>query len=88
MRNHLLGIGFLAPAMLVAILFFLAPVLLTVLFSFTNMSTATGISGGDYMVSRSQIRSLEAQGISATTVEQLEAAGFQITGSWIGPLRQ
>lgn len=79
MRNHLLGIGFLAPAMLVAILFFLAPVLLTVLFSFTNMSTATGISGGDYMVSRSQIRSLEAQGISATTVEQLEAAGFQIT---------
>lgn len=45
-RRTALGFGFLAPALLVVILFFLAPVVLTVFFAFTNMSTSTGIRGG------------------------------------------
>ena len=43
------------------------------------MSTATGISGGAYLISQSDLRGLEAQGVSAETVEQLEAAGYEIT---------
>ncbi|MEJ6392017.1 sugar ABC transporter permease [Gymnodinialimonas sp. 2305UL16-5] len=79
MRQQLLGIGFLAPAILIAVLFFMLPVLLTVGFSFTNMSTSTGIGGGEYLISQSDLRGLEAQGITAETVERLDAAGFQIT---------
>ena len=41
-----LGILFLAPALIFVTLFFFAPVVLTGVFSFTNMSTATGITGG------------------------------------------
>lgn len=79
MRSRILGIGFLAPALIAVVLFFLAPVLLTAVFSFTNMSTSTGITGGEYMISQSDLRRLEAQGISAETVEQLESAGYEIT---------
>ena len=79
MRRHLLGIGFLSPALIVAILFFLVPVLLTAVFSFTNMSTSTGITGGEYLISRSHLRDMEADGVNADTVDQLEAAGYEIT---------
>ena len=43
-----LGYVFIAPALILVVLFFLSPVILTGVFSFTNMSTATGITGGAY----------------------------------------
>ena len=79
MRRNLIGIYFLSPALVVAVLFFLLPVILTAVFAFTTMSTATGISGGAYLISQSDLRGLEAQGVSAETVDQLEAAGYEIT---------
>ncbi len=79
MSTRMLGVGFLLPALIVVMLFFLLPVLLTVVFSFTTMSTATGITGGAYMLQQPQIRRLEAQGVSSETVESLASAGFQIT---------
>lgn len=60
-------------------LFFLLPVLLTAVFSFTNMSTSTGISGGEYLIIETDLRDLPAQGVSAETVVQLDAAGYAIT---------
>ena len=49
----------MAPAFLFIGLFFVAPVLLTAVFGFTNMSTATGISGGSYMVSQASMDQLK-----------------------------
>jgi len=56
-----LGLFLLAPAGIFVILFFLAPVILTGVFGFTNMSTATGITGGSYMVSDSSMRPLRSR---------------------------
>jgi inositol-phosphate transport system permease protein len=79
MRARLLGIGFLVPALVAVTLFFLLPVLITVMFSFTNMSTSTGILGGEYMIAQNQLRNLASAGIGDETVEQLESAGYEIT---------
>ena len=79
MTSRLLGISFLSPAIVAVFLFFLLPVLLTVVFAFTNMSTSTGIMGGDYRIISNQLRSLPDAGVSAKSIEQLETAGFKIT---------
>lgn len=49
----------LLPGLVMVVLFFLAPVVLTAAFSFTNMSTATGVSGGVYQVAPSSISRLK-----------------------------
>lgn len=56
-----LGLLLLAPAGVFVLFFFLAPVFLTGIFGFTNMSTATGITGGAYMVTTSSMLSLREQ---------------------------
>ena len=53
-----LGLLLITPAVIIVILFFLVPVVLTAMFSFTNMSTATGISGGAYQIAPSSIQRL------------------------------
>ena len=55
-----LGLMLLAPALLMVVAFFLVPVILTAVFAFTNMSTATGISGGAYQIAPNAIQPLEA----------------------------
>ena len=50
-----LGLLLIAPALVIVILFFLVPVVLTAIFSFTTMSTATGISGGAYQIAPNSI---------------------------------
>ena len=56
--TRMLGFGFLTPAMVAVVIFFLLPVLLTVVFAFTNMSTSTGISGGDYQLVEDRLQLL------------------------------
>ncbi|WP_309083536.1 sugar ABC transporter permease [Chelativorans sp.] len=53
-----LGLILLMPALVLVVLFFLMPVVLTGVFAFTNMSTATGISGGTYQVTPGALREL------------------------------
>lgn len=55
-----LGLVLIAPAVIIVILFFLAPVVLTAIFSFTTMSTATGISGGAYQIAPNSLQRLRA----------------------------
>lgn len=86
MKSRMLGIGFLSPAIVAVFIFFLLPVLLTVIFAFTNMSTSTGILGGNYSINAEQLRNVSDTGISAGSVEQLENAGFQITETGIAAL--
>ncbi len=66
-----LGLYLLAPAGIFVILFFLAPVILTGIFGFTNMSTATGITGGSYMVSESSMRPLRSHFGEEALADQL-----------------
>jgi inositol-phosphate transport system permease protein len=49
----------IAPAAIMIFMFFLMPVVLTAVFSFTNMTTATGISGGAYQVSPNSLAALK-----------------------------
>ena len=58
-NSKYLGLYLLAPAFLFVLVFFLAPVLLTGVFGFTNMSTATGITGGSYTVTQSSMLALK-----------------------------
>lgn len=79
MKNYsLLGLGFLAPAFIIVVLFFLAPVVMTGFFAFTNMSTATGVTGGDYVLNQSGLRTLTANGLSDKTLKQLQSAGYVV----------
>ncbi|WP_428240644.1 carbohydrate ABC transporter permease [Gynuella sp.] len=57
-KSTSLGPFMLLPALLFVALFFLLPVIMTAIFSFTTMSTATGISGGRYQISPASLRVL------------------------------
>jgi len=69
--SYYTGLLFLTPAVIFVFLFFLAPVVLTGVFSFTNMSTATGIMGGEYRLSPVVMRDLKAKGFDATLLARL-----------------
>jgi inositol-phosphate transport system permease protein len=69
-----LGLLLIAPAVIIVILFFLIPVVLTAVFSFTNMSTATGISGGAYQIAPNSILKLKAA--MPDVAEQLAAPKY------------
>lgn len=77
-RQTLLGWSFLSPALLAVVMFFLLPVVLTVIFAFTNMSTSTGILGGEYQISESDLRRLPAAGVSDEVAEMLAGAGYAV----------
>ena len=53
-----LGLFLLIPAGIFVFLFFLMPVVLTGIFAFTNMSTATGIKGGAFVNTESAMLSM------------------------------
>jgi len=88
MTSRLLGICFLSPALVAVCFFFLLPVILTVVFAFTNMSTSTGIMGGEYRIINSQLRSLSNAGVSNQSIEQLKSAGFKITDAGLAALSE
>ncbi|OKL43749.1 carbohydrate ABC transporter permease [Pseudovibrio exalbescens] len=77
-RTDLFGLGFMAPALILTIMFFLAPVVMTGVYSFTNMSTATGISGGAYLISPATIRSLTEQGFQGDAIERLSSESYVV----------
>ncbi len=70
--------AFLTPALIFVVLFFLSPVVLTAVFSFTNMSTATGISGGTYRITTSAVRDAAELGLSPELAKRLSQATYTI----------
>ncbi|MBG6144535.1 carbohydrate ABC transporter permease [Roseibium album] len=77
-RSSWLGLAFLSPALIVVLLFFMVPVVLTGFFAFTNMSTATGVKGGEYVLNASGLRALADAGLPAKTLDQIEGAGYRV----------
>lgn len=58
--SRTLGLMMMAPAAIMIVLFFLLPVVLTAVFSMTNMTTATGISGGVYQIAPNSLITLKS----------------------------
>lgn len=77
-NSKYLGLYLLAPAFLFVIMFFLTPVILTGVFGFTNMSTATGITGGSYVVSQSSMQALEDRHGLSEIADELSKAVYTI----------
>jgi inositol-phosphate transport system permease protein len=56
--SRTLGFFLITPAVIIIVMLFLVPVVLTGVFAFTNMSTATGISGGAWQITPATIQEL------------------------------
>lgn len=78
MTSRQLGFVFLTPATLFILMFFLVPVLLTVVFSFTNMSTATGITGGAWQVNPGAMRRLAIVHEEPELAEALQVQAYVV----------
>ncbi len=78
MRQDRIGFLFLTPALIAVVIFYLLPVVMTAVFAFTNMSTATGIRGGGYLVTEQTLRDLSGHGLTGATLSQLADAGYEV----------
>ncbi len=87
-RSSWLGLAFLSPAFVVVLFFFLVPAVLTGFFAFTNMSTATGVKGGAYVLGASDLRVLKSAGVSTETLERIEGAGYLVDDKGLSALAQ
>ncbi|MFA1623513.1 ABC transporter permease subunit [Rhizobium mongolense] len=74
--SRTLGLIMIAPAAIMIVLFFLMPVVLTAVFSFTNMTTATGISGGAYQIAPNSLIALKDE--MPEVVQQLTEPRYAI----------
>ena len=86
--RSLLPVWFMLPAAATVTLFFAIPVIMTFVFSFTSMSSDTGILGNRYIITEATIRDLTERGVDATLVKQLgrkvfafDAAGLAAVGA-------
>ena len=99
--SRTLGFLLITPAVIIVLMLFLVPVVLTGVFAFTTMSTATGITGGSYQISPVALQVLRdhdalpelanrlsetAYLIDETTLEALERQG--IDARILGDLRR
>ena len=85
-RQRWLGLWFMTPALLSVVFFFLAPVIMTGFFAFTNMSTATGISSGDYVLTQNDLRGLSDADLADGTRDLLENAGYVVDEAGLAAL--
>ncbi|WP_421847955.1 ABC transporter permease subunit [Marinomonas sp.] len=87
-RSKTLGPFLLSPALIFVILLFLLPVVMTAFFSFTNMSTATGISGGAYQVTKAALNTLSIDYKMPDLAKRLEATRFKVTEATLSSLKK
>ena len=79
---------FMLPASVAITLFFVIPVFMTFVFSFTTMSSDTGILGSRYVVSEATIRTLKASGLDAALVRKLDSRVFDVDEAGLAALRK
>ena len=75
------------PASVVVTLFFVFPVLMTFVFSFTTMSSDTGILGNRYVVSEATTRSLGERGLDPALLRKLGEEVFAFDQAGLAALR-
>ncbi|WP_246739410.1 sugar ABC transporter permease [Martelella sp. HB161492] len=73
-----MGLAFLAPTLILLAAFFILPVIFTGYFSFTNMSTSTGIGKGDYVLTPNLIRDLKAEGVDQAVLDAVSRETYRV----------
>lgn len=76
--SRTLGFLLITPAVVIIVMLFLLPVVLTAVFAFTNMSTATGITGGAYQISPTALQQLRDHYGMPAMAERLAQSAFVI----------
>ena len=84
--SRILGLYFMAPAVLIVVFFFLSPVVMTALFSFTDMSTSTGVKGGDYLINRDTLRRLSDTDLAKPVLARVSSAEYVIDAAGLAKL--
>ncbi|MEO1104874.1 MAG: sugar ABC transporter permease [Pseudomonadota bacterium] len=74
------------PALIGVVLFYLLPVVMTGFFAFTNMSTSTGIRGGEYLLTPGDLRDMPQKGVPEATVSALADAGYVVDARGLAAL--
>ena len=83
-----LPVWFMLPASVGVTVFFVIPVFMTVVFSFTTMSSDTGILGNRYVVSEATIRDLVERSFEPALVKKLDARVFAFDEAGLAALRK
>lgn len=86
-RSRILGPAMLAPALLLLGLFFLLPVVMTAVFSMTDMSTATGIGRGTYQLTPVALARLSNKFNQPELATRLGQAEYEVDVHGIDRLR-
>ena len=76
--SRTLGFFLITPAVIIIVMLFLVPVVLTAVFAFTNMSTATGISGGAYQMSPTALQELRDRSDMPELAKRLSESEYVI----------
>ncbi len=87
-KRSFLPFWFMMPASFVVTLFFVVPVVMTFIFSFTTMSSDTGILGNRFIVTQQTILRLTERNIDAALVEQLGSKVFVFNKSGLAKIRE
>ena len=87
-RRSLLPVWFMLPASVAVTLFFVIPVFMTFVFSFTTMSSDTGILGNRYIITEATIRDLTERGIDANLVKRLGGKVFAFDEAGLEAVRK
>ena len=87
-HRFLLPALFMLPASVSVTLFFVIPVIMTFVFSFTTMSSDTGILGSRYVVSEATIRTLKGGDFDAALVRKLDSRVFAIDEAGLAALHK
>lgn len=70
-KTYLLGLSFLAPSFILIVMFYFLPAILTGVFSFSNMSTSTGIGQGEYVLTPNLIKMLKSEGAEQSMLDAI-----------------
>ncbi|WP_198650462.1 carbohydrate ABC transporter permease [Saccharospirillum mangrovi] len=87
-RGQLFGLAMLAPTLIFVSVFFFAPIILTAVTAFTNMTSATGITGGAYLITPTVVRELQQQGFAPALVQALEQQVIHVDDATLAAARE
>ncbi len=86
--GRLLPLWFMFPASVTVTLFFVIPVFMTFVFSFTTMTSDTGILGNRFVVSQATLRTMGERGLDPALVRKLGRKVFAFDEAGLAALRQ
>ena len=87
-NKSFLPVWFMLPASVTVTLFFVIPVIMTFIFSFTTMSSDTGILGNRYIVTNATILDLTERNFDAALIQQLSKKVFSFDESGLDEIKK